>query len=350
MDDDKRLMGRLFVRALRSAIISKGSSPDALAYHAGNYGMDSRSEAVIKAAVGAGATNSGWGASITDAGRVAADAFLEGVKPRTILGRLQGLRAAPPGVAIPVTTEGSTTYWVGEGKAKPLTRSSMERVLLPQRKVVGIIVLSMDLVRATDGRALRIFQSDLEDSVRRLEDASFIDPDNAGVADVQPASITNGAVTINTSGTIATDIKAAIDAFEGNLDTATWVMHPRTAVGVGLAADGLGADLGARGGVLAGLPVLTSDAVPRDGSPGTSPIILLDAGGIIVVDEGIQVKVSTLTTLEMQSEPTSDGVTPTATEQVSLWQTNSAAVMAERNVNWVRGREGAVVVIDNAGY
>lgn len=346
MLDETRILGKQYVRALRSAIISKGDEAVAIAHHAHHFGMESRSEAVIKAAVGSMSTT----AAIADAARLASDAFLAGVKPRTILGRLQGLRSAPPGVEIPLTTEGSTTYWVGEGKAKPLTRMAVTRAALPPRKVAGIMVLSMELVRATDKRALSIFQTDLEDSVRRLEDSSFINPDNAGVGSVQPPSVTNGAPTIASSGTIATDIKEALDLFTGNLDTATWVMHPRTAVGIGLAADGLGADLGARGGVLAGLPVLTSDAVPRDGSPGTSPITLLDAAGIVVVDEGILVKVSTATTLEMQGEPTSDSTTPAATSQVSLWQTNSAAVMAERNINWLVGREGAVVVIDNAAY
>lgn len=344
---EDKILSKLFVRALRSAIINKGDSPTALAFHAHHFGMDARSEAVIKAAVGGLDTTN---TAMAEAARLAADAFLASVKHRTILGRLQGLRSAPPGIEIPLTTEGTTTYWVGEGKAKPLTRMGFTRAQLPQRKVAGIIVLSMDLIRATDKRAINIFQADLEDSVRRLEDVSFIDPANAGVGTVQPASITNDAVTINSSGTIATDIKEAMDVFTGDLDTAVWVMHPRTAVGIGLAADGLGADLGARGGVLAGIPVLTSNAVPRTGSPGTSPITLLDASGIVVVDEGIQVKVSTQATLEMESEPTDDALAPVATEKVSLWQTNSAAVMVERDINWVVGREGTVVVIDNAAY
>jgi hypothetical protein len=54
--------------------------------------------------------------------------------------------------------------------------------------------------------------------------------------------------------------------------------------------------------------------------------------------------------LEMESAPTHDSVTPTGVELVSMWQTNSVAIRAERWINWKRRRTAAVAVISGVNY
>ena len=59
---------------------------------------------------------------------------------------------------------------------------------------------------------------------------------------------------------------------------------------------------------------------------------------------------STDSSLEMESAPTGDSVTPTGVELVSMWQTNSVAIRAERWINWKRRRTAAVAVISGVNY
>jgi hypothetical protein len=44
----------------------------------------------------------------------------------------------------------------------------------------------------------------------------------------------------------------------------------------------------------------------------------------------------------MLDNPTNDGVTPTATTMVSLYQTHCVGLRAERYINWAKRRTSAV--------
>ena len=66
-------------------------------------------------------------------------------------------------------------------------------------------------------------------------------------------------------------------------------------------------------------------------------------------DGGVAVDMSREASLEMESEPVGDSVTPTPTEMVSMFQTNSVAIRAERWINWKR-RRAAVAVITGVNY
>jgi len=52
----------------------------------------------------------------------------------------------------------------------------------------------------------------------------------------------------------------------------------------------------------------------------------------------------------MESDPAGDSITPTGTELVSMFQTNSVAIRAERWINWKRRRTAAVAVISGVNY
>jgi hypothetical protein len=96
-------------------------------------------------------------------------------------------------------------------------------------------------------------------------DAQSIDPTVAAVANVNPASITNAAVAIPSSGTsganAVTDIKALVRAFvAANPNVATAVIGLSPANAMALAATGNYKDLTIHGGFIAGVPALTSAA------------------------------------------------------------------------------------------
>lgn len=79
--------------------------------------------------------------------------------------------------------------------------------------------------------------------------------------------------------------------------------------------------------------------------------MLVNAPDIYLADDGgVAVDMSREASLEMESEPVGDSVTPTPTEMVSMFQTNSVAIRAERWINWKRRRTAAVAVITGVNY
>jgi len=52
----------------------------------------------------------------------------------------------------------------------------------------------------------------------------------------------------------------------------------------------------------------------------------------------------------MLDNPTGNSATATATQLVSMWQTNSLALKAERFIYWKRARDAAVQYIENVNY
>jgi hypothetical protein len=109
------------------------------------------------------------------------------------------------------------------------------------------------------------------------------------------------------------------------------------------------ADLSTRGGgTLAGLPVIISNHVPSDSS-GAS-IVLFDSQQILLGQGPINVAVATQGSLQLADNPSGNSVTATATSQVSLLQTNSAAIRVERLLSWRVARPGAVIYLTGVDY
>lgn len=339
--------GSTFVRTVSTLVRSKNIR-NALTVAEKDWGQGSAVAGLIKASIAAGDTiDTPWAGTLAES-RAAQLEFLEIVRPQTILGKLANLRRVPFLVPVAAQSAGATAYWIGEGKAKALTKAAFDRRRLAPTKIAGLVIVTQELLRFGEDAELTL-RDDLGGAIALASDAAFIDASNTGVPNQRPAAVTAGALTINSVGvdadSIRTDVEAAIDAFEGNLLTAAWVMHPRTAVAIGLrvGTGGIANDLGARGGMLAGLPAITSEAVPY-GSDGTS-ITLLDAGAVLFAEGGIEASRSEQATVTMTDSP---GAGPEL--QVSLWQTEGVGILVERSVNWEVGRTGGVVVIGGVNY
>lgn len=334
--------GSTFVRSVIALAESPGVR-NALTVAQRRWGATSQVVTLMKAAVAAGSLHDDlWAGSLAES-RGAQLEFLEVVRPLTIVGRLANLRRVPVKAPIAAQSAGAVSYWVGEGKIKPVTSAAFNRTRLGPTKVAGLLVVSEELI--TFGPTAEItLRDDLANAIAVATDSAFIDPGNSGIPNQQPAAVTAGAVSIPSSGSTAeairADVERAIAAFAGSLMTAAWVMHPRAAVAIGmtLSSSGEANDLGALGGTLAGLPVITSEGVPYDSS-GTS-ITLLDAASILYAEDGIQGARSDQTAILMSDTPGSGPA-----QMVSLWQTNSIALRVERTVNWTVGRANAVVTI-----
>lgn len=305
-------------------------------------------------------TDATWAAPLVVYNNLANE-FIELLRPATILGRIPGLRRVPFNVQMPRQTAGSTVNWVGQGKPKPVGELAFDTVSLGMSKAAGIIGLTEELVRSGSPSAEGIVRGDLIAAMAQFIDVRFIDPQYAAVANVSPASITNGAAVVDSTGTTAAafraDVKSAFATFTGanlSISGAVWIMTETQALALSMIQNALGQPeypgITATGGNLFGLPVIVSENVPAEGgSPAGNRIILLKPSEILVADEGgVVIDVSREASVQMNTTP--DDPATASTVMVSAFQNNLVFIRAERFINWLRRRTQAVVVIEGAVY
>ena len=347
-----------FARLAKIKAISKldGESPRHIAKML--YGEDSAEYGMlVKAAVPAGTTTGAtWaGPLVGEEGSAFAD-FLDFLRPQTILGRfgangVPSLRRVPFRVPLIGQTSGGAGYWVGQGKAKPLTKFDFERRVLDPTKVANIAVVTEEVLRDSSPAAEAIVRDSLAAALRERLDIDFVDPAKAAVANVSPQSITNGATAIPSTGSSADDVRADFQALMGAFIAANnaptsgvWIMSATRALSLSLMRSPLGApefpDITMTGGTLFGMPVIVSEYVDSD------IVILANASDIYLADDGgISVDMSRAASLQMDDAPTMASDVPTATSVVSMFQTNSVAFRAERTINWARRRTSSVAYL-----
>lgn len=332
-----------FVRAGISKMVSRGDSREAISYAAGRWGNQSQPVQILRAAVGGVEVAGGeadWAAS----------QFLELVRAKTIIGRLQGFRQVPGLTPVIKQAGGAVGYWVSEGVSVPLSKASFDYSTFSPLKVGALSVFPNELLRAENVTAERLIMRDLITALAEVSDRSFIDRFNAGSAGKTPASVTYDAPVYTSSGDIADDVDTAIGQFQGDLDNASWVIHPRLAAQIGLRS-GI-SELGAKGGMLGGIPAVTSTAADFYDSDGGG-LVLLDTSSIILLDENeLDIKFSDSAMVEMDSAPTNSILDPTisAVEKVSLFTTDSTGALLVQSINWEVARDNSVIVIAGCDY
>lgn len=321
----------------------------------------------IKATVVAGSTVSGtWAVDLVGTETSAFADFVEYLRPRTIIGRfgtngIPSLRRVPFRVALVSQTAAGAGYWVGQGKAKPLTNFDFDRTTLTPLKVANIAVSTEELLRDSSPSADAIIRDQLVEALRARMDTDFIDPGKAASAGVSPASILNGVAAIPSSGddedAVRADVKALMNAFiaaNNAPSTGVWIMKETTALSLSLMTNTLGQSafpgITMSGGSFAGMPVITSEYVGDD-TDGAF-VALVNASDIYFADEGgFELAISREASLEMSDAPTGSSVaTVTAASLVSMFQTNSVAFRAERAVNWARRRASAVAHLSGVNW
>ncbi|WP_421930346.1 hypothetical protein [Morganella morganii] len=108
---------------------------------------------------------------------------------------------------------GGQGYWVGQGVPKPLTKFDFQSVQLGVAKVANIAVLTDELVRFSNPAADTLVRNALASAIIERIDIDFIDPAKAEVAQVSPASVTNGVTAIPSTGNPEADVEALFEAF-----------------------------------------------------------------------------------------------------------------------------------------
>lgn len=348
-----------FARHVMALAVSKGNTFEAAEYARRTWGdgVDEvynglRNGMVTRAAVAPGSTtNATFAAPLVATNYL--NEFLDLLRPATLLGKIPGLRHVPFNVSMPAQTAGGTYKWVGQGKWKPVTNAQYAAVTLGFAKASGIIVLTEELVRLSTPSAETAVRDELVKGMQAFLDLQFVDATVAAVANVNPASITNGVTGTAASGTTPTaartDIAARIAAFAAlgyPVNELVMLMSESQAFNLGLALNAVGSPLfpglTATGGSIIGVPVVTSQAVGAQ-------IIIAHAPSILMADEnGVEIDISREASLQLDSAPT-DPADATAV-LTSLWQANLVGLRVERWITWGKARSTAVDRITANAY
>lgn len=328
------------------------------------YDNDPLTQKAVAIAAGSTATGN-WAAKLVGAETDVYADFVQFLRPMTILGKfgaggIPAIRNVPFRTALISQTNGGAGYWVGQGKAKPLTKFAFDRTTLEPLKVANIAVVTDELLRAANPAADGILRDQLAAALAGRLDTDFIDVTKVADPNVSPASITNGATPIPSSGNDADAVRADVQllfaAFIAANNAPTngvFIMSAVQALALSMMMNPLGQPefpgLSMTGGTFFGLPVIVSEYCSSD-SDG-SYVTLVNASDIYLGDEGgIAVDVSDQASLEMDAEPAHNSTSPTPATLVSLWQTNSVAFRAERTINWKLRRADAVQVLSEVNW
>lgn len=353
--------GTGFVRYVMALAAARGSRLEAYEFAKRWEGSTPEVAMILKAAVSAGTTtDSTWAAPLVVYQNLANE-FIELLRPATIIGRLAGFRRVPFNITMPRQTSGSTVGWVGQASPKPVGSLALDQVSLGMAKAAGIVVIAEELARSSNPAAETIVRDDLRGAITQFLDTQFIDPAVAAVTNVSPAAVTNGASVIDSTGVTAaalrTDFGAALavwTAAEMSIAGGAVVMTETQAIRLSMIVNAFGQPefpgLSATGGTLFGLPVVTSENIPAEGSsPAGQRIVLLKPGEILLADDGgINIDVSREASVQMNTTP--DDPASASTVYTSLWQNNLVGIRAERVINWVKRRAEAAVIIEGALY
>lgn len=312
-------------------------------------------EAILRAATTAATTTDPtWAGALVPLAQNMGGELIELLMPAAIVGRLN-LRRVPFNVRIPRVTGGATANWVGEGKAKPVSKGAFDTVSLGFNKLAVISVLTEELIRFSDPSAEAAVRDLLVASITKAMDSTFIGS-AAAVAGVSPPGILNGVTpTASTGGTIAAitaDVMAILAKFiaaEIPINSIASVMNSFTRLM--LSSMRTVSDTPAfpemAQGLFFGTRIVDSNLVTvTPGGGGVAPksdiIFVSEPNVLLAQDPAMRVDVSREATIEMSTDPETETGT-----MVSMFQSNMIALLVEQFVTWTPARPAAVQLLDN---
>jgi hypothetical protein len=216
-----------------------------------------------------------------------------------------------------------------------------------------MVAFTKELMEVGSPAALDSINRAMLSTVGRFSDEALVNPDIAA-AGTSPASLTNGATVVATTGateaTITANLKSLLQVHAdagSDLQDVELVMHPTTALHMSqlLTAGNIRAfpGLGVRGGEIFGAPVHVTVGARCSGSPTERVIAAINTAGVLVADgNNIEISASDKTMVQMDSAPTQDAAAGTGSNLVSLFQVHSVAVKFIRKLNFVRSHTAAV--------
>ena len=294
-------------------------------------------ELQTKASVAAGsASDATWAGPLAVHGIAGEALALE--RGSSILGQLAGkFRRVPFRTNVPRETgSGSGGSWITEGGSVPVTSTAYDLVQQQSYRAGIITVMTRELLNIGHSDSERTVRETVTAGVGAFLDGQFLNPAVTLIANQRPASITNGATAITSTGSTGAQMSADLGAMLAAITTAggglTWIMRPTTAYRIAATIGGTAAVDVPRS--LFGVPLILSKNSPAQ-------ITLVDANHVLYSDDGgIDISSSDQATLQMNDAPTDPAVAATVFE--SLWSKNLWAVRVTRWLAYLRAQSGAV--------
>lgn len=276
---------------------------------------ESRNDLVRKAV----AENTGMSIWSGDDARALAQAFIASIAPGSLVDQIA--RYAQP---IPTTQRrvliatGFSADEVQEGAPKVVVNADLSVDEELARKVAAILVCTRELVMATDDASTALFRRELENAVLRGTNQSVLD-----------SIVSSGTTSIAGTGDALDDLRAGLRA-----------AAPSTGYVVAAGSEFV-TDIATRTEASGGLGVRGGDfrpgisIVPHDGLSG---LVVIPASRLALYSTALDVRSSTEGNVSMAASPTSPSNT------VSLFQTGSIGLIAERRFHIAGDSSGVVVV------
>jgi hypothetical protein len=237
----------------------------------------------------------------------------------------------PPHVKIPVENNtGISAGWAGQGLPAPVLKSTSAVVTLDATKLIALSVLTRELFRFGVAAEL-FFMGLLRDAVSRFYASALFDPTLTATTS-RPASLTNTAAKITSSGATAAQITTDLNTLIGLINTPmvdpAWIMRPKSFYRIAATLGGAGLNVSIAD--LFGIPVVTLSGMPQ-------AVVLLDAASVLYASDDVaELSISTEAAIEMVDGGSSQsGITGTgAASLVSLYQSGLVGVQAEMVASW----------------
>lgn len=322
----------------RKAIASKTSPYEAqewLAAHA----PEAVRRVLQKTAIGAGSTTDstlgGEGTSIA--------LFSDTLRTKSIFFRLMSDSAfarTPFHVRAGVVTGTAAGAAVAEGASVPVGKITLNNVLLLPQKACALIVVTDELLRNLSSAGQSLFSRELAGAIAESVDLAFL------------SSVASGITPITSAGTSATnakhDLRTALLQVSGiGSEKLYWCAAVDVAKKAS-ALDAAGLDafpaMSAAGGEMAALPCLVSSGIPAGN------LYLLDGSQIAADATAPTIQASTESDILMDSTPSGSSAVPTPGTMVSMFQTDSTALMATCWFGAQRLRTSAVAVVNSINW
>jgi hypothetical protein len=238
-----------------------------------------------------------------------------------------------------VITADATGSSVAPGRAKPVSEIASIRGSLDARKASALVVLTESLARFANAD---LIVTSMRTSVAAAADKIFLDELIASTTPIAGGS------------TILANIRSLLDAVStGSNSKLHMVLGPVRAKHLATAPTTSGdlvfASLGVGGGTIGDIQVHVSDHMGN-------AVLLIDASAIAANAQPVELKRSSNAAFELSTTPSGeshDGASPpdsTAVQLVSMFQTYSLALMAERFFGFTLLRSNGVASLSNISW
>ncbi|KVX18524.1 major capsid protein [Burkholderia ubonensis] len=309
-ENDMQKTNNIFIRSVIAKTVTGGVVQSAQAYASSRWGNNSDVVAVIKAEIGP----MGAGADATGAltaGTLSRQQFVQAVFSNSILGQLAGLLRVPATCRVGVETVPIAAKFVGEFMPAPAYQGAFNVKLVDKRKVGLIAVMSRELLLATDNAAEDVVSTQLKRALSRGIDNYFVGSQARG--EDAPAGLASVA-------TPATGFNAGVEAFTGDLMTASILVNPRTAITLRSPTENA---ITAHGGEYGGLPAIASYAIPE------GKMFIVDASRVLTYLGDVELDVAQPRTLLVD-----DGSGAMSHVSLDGFSTDRVAVKAMQYADW----------------